>query len=151
MPAGPCKSSWSGKVLVMVDKSSRIQRFCSNSTKAVDAFAQNVFWILASVLGLVLIKAAVVGLIMYRGGLGWAKAIEGGFLLSQGGEFAFVIIGVAATTRILSPDIAQFMLLVVSVSLLLTPVFRQGGALFRSLCRAKIRFTGNTGTGKYTR
>lgn len=91
------------------------------------AFAQNVFWILASVLGLVLIKAAVVGLIMYRGGLSWAKAIEGGFLLSQGGEFAFVIIGVAATTRILSPDIAQFMLLVVSVSLLLTPVFARAG------------------------
>lgn len=91
------------------------------------AFAQNYVWILASVLGLVLIKAGVVAVIMRKGGLSWGKSIEGGFLLSQGGEFAFVIIGVAATTNILSRDIAQFMLLVVSISLLMTPFFAKAG------------------------
>lgn len=91
------------------------------------AFVQDYLWILASVLGLVLIKATVVCLIMRRGRLSWGKAIEGGFLLSQGGEFAFVIIGVAVATQILPPDLAQFMLLVVSISLLLTPLFAKLG------------------------
>lgn len=91
------------------------------------AFAQNYIWILASVLGLVLIKATVICLIMRKGSLSWGKAIEGGFLLSQGGEFAFVIIGVAATTNIFPRDLAQFMLLVVSISLLLTPFFAKAG------------------------
>lgn len=91
------------------------------------AFAQNYIWILSSVFGLVLIKATVIGLIMRKGSLSWGKSIEGGFLLSQGGEFAFVIIGVAATTSIFPRDLAQFMLLVVSISLLLTPFFAKAG------------------------
>lgn len=91
------------------------------------AFAQNYIWILSSVFGLVLIKATVICLIMRKGSLSWGKSIEGGFLLSQGGEFAFVIIGVAATTSIFPRDLAQFMLLVVSISLLLTPFFAKAG------------------------
>lgn len=102
------------------------------------AFAQNYVWILASVLGLVLIKASVVALIMRKGGLSWGKSIEGGFLLSQGGEFAFVIIGVAATTSILSRDIAQFMLLVVSVSLLMTPFFAKAGHVLGQFVEQKF-------------
>jgi CPA2 family monovalent cation:H+ antiporter-2 len=93
----------------------------------LSAFAQNYIWILASVFGLVLIKATVICLIMRKGSLSWGKAIEGGFLLSQGGEFAFVIIGVAATTNIFPRDLAQFMLLVVSISLLFTPFFARVG------------------------
>ncbi|MBC3832835.1 cation:proton antiporter [Undibacterium amnicola] len=91
------------------------------------AFAQNYIWILSSVFGLVLIKTTVICLIMRKGSLSWGKSIEGGFLLSQGGEFAFVIIGVAATTSIFPRDLAQFMLLVVSISLLLTPFFAKAG------------------------
>ncbi|GGX24743.1 cation:proton antiporter domain-containing protein [Undibacterium macrobrachii] len=102
------------------------------------AFAQNYVWILASVLGLVLIKASVVAVIMRKGGLSWGKSIEGGFLLSQGGEFAFVIIGVAATTSILSRDIAQFMLLVVSISLLMTPFFARAGHVLGQFVEQKF-------------
>lgn len=102
------------------------------------AFAQNYVWILASVLGLVLIKASVVAVIMRKGGLSWGKSIEGGFLLSQGGEFAFVIIGVAATTSILSRDTAQFMLLVVSISLLMTPFFAKAGHVLGQFVEQKF-------------
>lgn len=102
------------------------------------AFLQNALWILASVGGLVLIKATVVCLIMRRGQLSWGRAIEGGFLLSQGGEFAFVIIGVAATTHILSMEVAQFMLLVVSMSLLLTPLFARVGQSVGKLLDTKL-------------
>lgn len=89
--------------------------------------AHNFFWIIASVVGLVVLKASVIVCIMRRGQLSWGKAIEGGFLLSQGGEFAFVIIGVAAATHIFSSELAQFMLMVVSISLLTTPFFAKLG------------------------
>jgi len=91
------------------------------------AFAHHYIWVLSAVLGLVMIKASIICFIMRRGHLSWGKSIEGGFLLSQGGEFAFVIIGVAASQHILSPELSQMMLLVVSISLLLTPLFAKIG------------------------
>jgi len=90
--------------------------------------------ILASVIGLILIKAVVVGTVLRVGGLSWGRALEGGLLLSQGGEFAFVIVGSAAASGLLSADVAQFMLLVVSLSLMLTPlVARIGQSLGKKL------------------
>ncbi|MBR7801021.1 cation:proton antiporter domain-containing protein [Undibacterium fentianense] len=95
----------------------------------LSALMRNFVWITFAVLGLFFIKAGVVTLIMRKGGLNWGKALEGGTLLGQGGEFAFVIIGVATTNQIFSKDLSQFMLLVVSLSLLLTPAFAKFGQL----------------------
>ena len=94
------------------------------------------FWIAASVLGLMTIKTVVTGGVLRAGGLAWGKALEGGMLLAQGGEFAFIVIGAAAATRLLPADVAQFMLLVVSLSLMATPLFaRLGGRLGERLDR----------------
>jgi CPA2 family monovalent cation:H+ antiporter-2 len=94
------------------------------------------FWIAASVLGLMTIKTVVAGGVLRAGGLAWGKALEGGMLLAQGGEFAFIVIGAAAATRLLPADVAQFMLLVVSLSLMATPLFaRLGGRLGERLDR----------------
>ena len=73
----------------------------------------------ASVLGLLAIKAAVVALLLGR--LGWATALQGGLLLGQGGEFAFIILAYAVSTRLLTPEASQFLLLVVSLSMLIAP------------------------------
>ena len=89
--------------------------------------ARHQAWIAASVAGLILIKSAVVGAVMRIGGLSWGRALEGGLMLSQGGEFAFVIVGSAAASGLLAPDVAQFMLLVVSLSLMLTPLVAKVG------------------------
>lgn len=78
-------------------------------------------WILLSVVGLMAIKAVIAGGVLRVAGLSWGRAVEGGLLLSQGGEFAFVVVGVAAVSGLLPREIAQFMLLVVSLSLMLTP------------------------------
>jgi CPA2 family monovalent cation:H+ antiporter-2 len=88
------------------------------------------FWIAASVLGLMAIKTVVTGGVLRAGGLPWGKALEGGMLLAQGGEFAFIVIGAAAATRLLPADVAQFMLLVVSLSLMATPLFARLGSRF---------------------
>ncbi|MDB5952767.1 MAG: glutathione-regulated potassium-efflux system protein KefC, partial [Massilia sp.] len=44
------------------------------------------------------------------------------FLLSQGGEFAFVVFGAAQTARVFSPDIAAILVVVVALSMVVTPL-----------------------------
>ena len=86
-------------------------------------------WIPLSVLGLFGIKAVVATLAMRGFGLGWATAIEGGLLLGQGGEFAFIVIGIALVKGLLAPDVGQFMLLVVGFSMLAAPLVARLGVL----------------------
>ena len=85
------------------------------------------YWIAASVVGLVLIKTLVTGGVLRAGGMSWGRALEGGLLLAQGGEFAFIVVGVAATLGLLQPELAQFLLLVVSLSLMVTPLAARAG------------------------
>ncbi|HEX8404260.1 MAG TPA: cation:proton antiporter [Duganella sp.] len=73
----------------------------------------------ASVLGLLLVKALIIALLLAP--LGWAAALHGGLLLGQGGEFAFIILGYAVSTKLLPPDASQFLLLVVTLSMLIAP------------------------------
>ncbi|MGE5452561.1 MAG: cation:proton antiporter [Acidobacteriota bacterium] len=89
--------------------------------------ARNHVWIVLSVVGLMTIKAAVVTGIFRMGGRTWGQAVEGGLLLAQGGEFAFIVVGYAATAGLLSAEVAQFMLLVVSLSLMITPLVARLG------------------------
>jgi glutathione-regulated potassium-efflux system ancillary protein KefC len=44
------------------------------------------------------------------------------FLLSQGGEFAFVVFGAAATAKVFSQDIASLLAVVVALSMAVTPL-----------------------------
>ncbi|MFT3856391.1 MAG: cation:proton antiporter [Aquabacterium sp.] len=83
--------------------------------------------IVMSVIGLLMIKAVVVTLLLRRGGLSWGQSVEGGALLGQGGEFAFIVIGSALSTGLVTGEIGQFMLMVVSLSLLVTPLVARLG------------------------
>ncbi|HEY0824709.1 MAG TPA: cation:proton antiporter [Ramlibacter sp.] len=89
--------------------------------------ARDPLWLLASVLGLFAIKAVLVTALFRFRGLSWGSAVEGGLLLGQGGEFAFVVVGAAMGSALLEERIGQFMLLVVSLSLVLTPVLARAG------------------------
>jgi CPA2 family monovalent cation:H+ antiporter-2 len=89
---------------------------------------QDPLWIALSVLGLMLLKTSVTTVVLRAGGLPWGKSLEGGMLLAQGGEFAFIVVGAAAATGVLGGSVAQFMLLVVSLSLMATPLFARLGA-----------------------
>jgi CPA2 family monovalent cation:H+ antiporter-2 len=81
----------------------------------------------AAVAGLVLLKALVVALIARSGGLPWGRAVEGGLLLGQGGEFAFVAIGYAITSKVLDPSLGAQVMLVVGLSLFITPMLARLG------------------------
>lgn len=91
----------------------------------------NPFWIAAGVVGLYAIKTAVITLIFRIGGFRWGAAAEGGLLLGQGGEFAFIIIGVALATQLVGPVVARYCMIVVSLGMLLTPLLAKLGEVLR--------------------
>ncbi len=97
----------------------------------VGELGRNGALIFASALGLMLIKSAVVAGLFRVGGLRAGPAAESGLLLGQGGEFAFVIVGYALSIGLLPAPTAQFMLLVVSLSMLLTPAAARAGGWIR--------------------
>ena len=79
-------------------------------------------WLALSVPGLFIVKAGVASMVLRLGGLPWGRAVEGGLLLGQGGEFAFIVVGQAVASRLLAPDVGQFMMLVVACSMFATPL-----------------------------
>ncbi|WEF35496.1 NAD-binding protein [Pseudoduganella chitinolytica] len=81
--------------------------------------AEYPFWLPASVVGLLLIKATVITLLLWRLGVG--QAVQAGMLMGQGGEFAFIVLGYAVTARLLPAETGQFLLVVVSLSMLAAP------------------------------
>jgi monovalent cation:H+ antiporter-2, CPA2 family len=84
--------------------------------------AREPLWILASVVGLIGIKAAIViGLArLYR--VPMAAAIETGLLLGPGGEFAFVVIAIAIAAGLVTGAAGSFTLAVTSVTMALIPL-----------------------------
>ncbi|UVW29795.1 cation:proton antiporter [Massilia sp. H6] len=86
--------------------------------------------LLAALVGsLVLIKASVIAPLLRIGGLPWSRALEGSLLLGQGGEFAFVAIGYAVTSQVLEPALGARVILVVGLSLFITPMLARLGRI----------------------
>lgn len=82
----------------------------------------NAGWLLLSVIGLFAIKGGIIAALALLFGRGRIVALEMALLLGQGGEFAFVVLGMAERLGLLQLEISQFMLLVVSLSMALTPL-----------------------------
>ncbi|MBM3513667.1 MAG: potassium transporter TrkA [Alphaproteobacteria bacterium] len=75
-----------------------------------------------SVLGLVAVKAAVMLPAARAFGVSLPAAIESALVLAGGGEFAFVVFGLAERTGVIDADVAGFMLLVTAATMLVTPM-----------------------------
>jgi CPA2 family monovalent cation:H+ antiporter-2 len=88
----------------------------------VRELAREPIWLLASVVGLIGLKAIVLMGLARAFKLSGPVAVETGLLLGPGGEFAFVVVGLAATVGIVSQQIAGFTLAVTSVTMALIPV-----------------------------
>jgi len=78
-------------------------------------------WLVASVFGLYLVKSPIVYALARLFGERHSVALESGLLLGQGGEFAFVVIGMAFTLGLIPNDTAQFMLIVAGMTMISTP------------------------------
>ena len=79
-------------------------------------------WIPLSVLGLFVIKSLVTAGLCIAFGLPRHTSIEAGLLLGQGGEFAFIVVGLAMSLSLLPADVGQFMLIVTGMTMLVTPL-----------------------------
>ena len=84
--------------------------------------ANEPLWIFLSAVGLCVIKSLLTSATARSFGYTWKDATEAGILLAQGGEFAFVVIGLALSFALLPETTAQFMLLVVSATMFATPL-----------------------------
>jgi CPA2 family monovalent cation:H+ antiporter-2 len=84
-------------------------------------------WLASAVVLLVLIKGIVIAPVLRIGGLPWGRAVEGALLLGQGGEFAFIVIGYAISSKLLEPGLGGRVMLAVGLSLFLTPLLARIG------------------------
>jgi len=79
-------------------------------------------WLSLGALGLLLVKALIAGPLLFVGGLPRGAAVAGGLLVAQGGEFAFVLLGQAGRGGLIEPATNQFMMTVVVLTLMMTPL-----------------------------
>lgn len=83
----------------------------------LDRFAS----IIGLTVGLMLIKAFVVYWLTRFNGARHDVSAQAAVLLSQSGEFGFVMFGVAATSGILDADLAHMLILIIALTMALTP------------------------------
>ncbi|KAF6261239.1 Sodium/hydrogen exchanger family-domain-containing protein [Scenedesmus sp. NREL 46B-D3] len=82
-------------------------------------------WMLA---GLVSLKAGVNIALGPLFGLSKSESIRTGFLLSQGGEFAFVLLSLACQLKLLPEELNQILIITVVFSMALTPALAELGS-----------------------
>jgi CPA2 family monovalent cation:H+ antiporter-2 len=88
----------------------------------LSALISNPLPIVAGILGLLLIKGAVlVGLLRFFR-VSWPSTIETSVLLGPGGEFAFIVIGLATAGGIIAADRGALVLAITSFSMALVPL-----------------------------
>lgn len=83
---------------------------------------EHAVWVLALTLSLMVSKALILGLLCRLFGYPGGPSLKAGLALSQGGEFAFVLFTMATQYKLLSPDIAALVQVVVALSMALTPL-----------------------------
>jgi glutathione-regulated potassium-efflux system ancillary protein KefC/glutathione-regulated potassium-efflux system protein KefB len=88
----------------------------------VGLVAQRPGLVLALVAGLIAIKFLVLFTLGRLTGLTQTSARSLAVTISQGGEFAFVIFGVAVAAQLLEPGLAELLIAVVTVSMAVTPL-----------------------------
>lgn len=101
------------------------------------AIVRDPLWLPLSVLGLFAAKAALTAGVLALHGLPRTTAIEAGIMLGQGGEFAFIVIGVALASGLLPDPTARFMMLVVGLSMMITPLAASAGRALASHLSAR--------------
>lgn len=94
-------------------------------------------WVLLSAFGLLAIKGTILFALARAYRLPKDVAAETAILMSQGGEFAFVVIAAALSFSLLDPANAQFMLLVVIVTMFLTPLLAIAGRRVGEMLRQR--------------
>lgn len=91
------------------------------------ALVSNPWPVLAGVSGLIAIKATITMALARGFGLPWAVSFKTGLLIGPGGEFAFIVLGMAVTSGLLDPAAGAYALTVTSVSMVMIPLLDSAG------------------------
>jgi len=78
-------------------------------------------FVVGMALSVVAVKAALIGLLALLFGVERRPAFALGLLLSQGGEFGFVLFGQAAAAQLVAPEAASLFSAIVTLSMVTTP------------------------------
>jgi monovalent cation:proton antiporter-2 (CPA2) family protein len=101
-------------------------------------------WLFASVLGLFMIKGAVIYLLVRQFGERKPTALESALLLGQGGEFTFLVVSLGASLSLIPGSTAQFMLIVTGLTMYATPFVALAARRLTNLMDAeKLDYTGD--------
>ena len=73
-------------------------------------------------------KAAIIAALSLAFGMSFANAQESGLLLAQGGEFAFVALGIAERSGLIEPQLCKLLLTTVALSMAATPLLAETGS-----------------------
>jgi monovalent cation:H+ antiporter-2, CPA2 family len=84
------------------------------------------------VVGLIALKALIVSFAGPFFGIKRPGASKAGLLLGPGGEFAFVVLALAATHRVIGQEQADFALLIVAITMCLIPFLARWGSINKS-------------------
>lgn len=87
----------------------------------LETAAHYALWMPGAVIGLIVLKAVIIATLTRLFGRPWREAVRAGILLGQAGEFAFILIGAALAMRLMPDSTAQFMAVVVGLSMVVTP------------------------------
>ncbi|WP_010111807.1 monovalent cation:proton antiporter-2 (CPA2) family protein [Acinetobacter sp. P8-3-8] len=79
--------------------------------------------IIGGALALILIKALVMVAIARLKKMSWSNSLMVAVCLAQGGEFAFVVLNVAKSEKVLTLAIIEPITLIVTLSMVMTPIF----------------------------
>lgn len=95
------------------------------------AIAERPLFVAGMAAGLIAVKAAIIFGIGRVFGMPWRGALALGLLLSQGGEFGFVLFAQAQNALLIAPDAASLFGAVVTLSMATTPFLMMATAGFR--------------------
>lgn len=102
-----------------------------------DLLVKSLPYIVMVSLGLILVKTSVILLLCRIFRFPLAPAIHTGLLLSQGGEFAFVVFLMAVQQKFMNVDLSQFLMTVVTFTMALTPLLAAFGRKLKSYLYTK--------------
>ncbi|MDE0877692.1 MAG: cation:proton antiporter [Sphingomonas bacterium] len=101
-------------------------------TLNLHAIADRPVFVLAMAIALIATKSLVIFLIGLAFRMNWRGALALGLLLSQGGEFGFVLFAAAASGFLISPEAASLFGAIVTLSMATTPFLMSATRRFRS-------------------
>lgn len=90
----------------------------------------NISLIITLCLALIALKASIISALCILFGFNKGVAVHAGLLLSQGGEFAFILFGLGKDYGVLDESMSNILLLVVTCSMALTPLLALIGEKF---------------------